>query len=119
MRRMKSNIRKFTTASAALFISLNSFAQFGITAGFTSPSAYVSESTTEVNSEATVNFHAGICYKAALGEGEEIFVLQPSLIYMVKGSKVSKPAKFEANYKTGSYICKIVCHENDKVADSC
>lgn len=98
---MKNNIRKILTAIAALFISLNSFAQFGITAGLTSSSAYVSQSTTEVNSDATVNFHAGICYKAALGEGDEIFVLQPSLIYTVKGSKLSDPAKFEANCKTG------------------
>lgn len=94
-------MKKYIIASAALLISLNSFAQFGFIAGLTSSSANVSGTSSEVDSKATTNFHAGVTCKFALGEGDEVFVIQPSLIYNVKGSRLAGPDMNEIKCKTG------------------
>lgn len=91
-------MRKLFFTLTALFISVSSFAQFGIVGGFTASSTKLKEAFEIAKDNKLNNFHAGIAYKIPLGAG---FALQPELIYNVKGTIKNIKDIADIDYKTG------------------
>lgn len=89
---------KLIIASAALLLSFNSFAQFGIIAGLTSSSTNIKDAYAELKGKAIAQYHVGITAKLELGK---VFAIQPSLIYNVKGSRLADFSTRTIDYKTG------------------
>ena len=81
---MKRIFTLVTVAAVSLVLAAQAHAQFGVIAGLTSSKVNASEAISDVKN--IVLYHAGLTYKADLGAG---FAFQPSLIYQVKGAKLS------------------------------
>lgn len=79
-------MKKLIIAVAAILISVNSFAQFGIIAGLTSSAANITEAKVQWETKALAQYHVGVTYKFAIGN---ILAIQPSLVYDVKGAQIS------------------------------
>lgn len=90
-------MKKFLVIAAALLLTVSAHAQFGVIAGITSSSSDLKTAIGEVKN---VNqYHAGITYKIGFGN---FFAVQPSLIYNMKGAKLSDiSGSGELDYKTG------------------
>ncbi len=91
-------MKKIIIAAAALLISFNSFAQFGIIAGLTSSSTSLKGAKADWDSKAIAQYHVGITTKFDLGG---VFAIQPSLIYNVKGAKLAEFDSKSLDFKTG------------------
>ena len=92
-------MKKLIIAAAALLVSVSSFAQFGITAGFTSSATDFKGTVTDIKSKNISLYHVGVTYKLGLGN---ILAIQPSLIYNVKGAKFSEIEGIkDVDFKTG------------------
>ncbi len=91
-------MKRIILIAVALLISLNSFAQFGIIAGLTSSATSLKGATQDLKGKMIAQYHVGITGKFALGN---VFAIQPSLIYNVKGSKLEDFDLKTVNYKTG------------------
>ena len=81
---MKRIITLAVVAAASLVLASQARAQFGVIAGLTSSKSDMSSAVDDAKNIAL--YHAGLTYKIDLGAG---FAIQPSLIYQVKGTKVS------------------------------
>lgn len=81
---MKKIVTLVAVAVASLVMASKAHAQFGVVAGLTSSKVNATEAVKDVKN--IVLYHAGLTYKADLGAG---FAFQPSLIYQVKGAKLS------------------------------
>lgn len=92
-------MKKIIIAAAALLISATSFAQLGITGGLTSCSSNFKAVADEIKSKSINQFHVGILYKVPVGK---YFVVQPEVIYNVKGTKLEDIFNISsADLKTG------------------
>lgn len=92
-------MKKLIIAAAALLMSVSAFAQFGITAGFTSSATDIQSTITDIKSKNIGLYHVGVTYKLELGN---ILAIQPSLIYNVKGAKFGEiEGVKDVDFKTG------------------
>lgn len=91
-------MKKVIIAAAALLISFNSFAQFGIIAGLTSSSTNIKSAYADLESKSIALYHVGVTAKFDIGG---VFAIQPSLIYNVKGAKMAKFDPGTIDFKTG------------------
>lgn len=91
-------MKKIAFCSAALLISINMFAQFGIIGGYTSSSTSIKEAINVIQDKKFNNFHAGITYKCDLFLG---FAIQPSLLYNVKGFDKNIEGLGDIDFRTG------------------
>lgn len=92
-------MKKLIIAAAAILISVSAFAQFGIVAGFTSTATDIKSTVFDVQSKNISLYHVGVTYKIGLGN---VFAIQPSLIYNVKGAKFGELEGIkDVNFKTG------------------
>ena len=91
-------MKKFIIALAVLFAAVSANAQIGIIGGLTSSKTDLKTAIGDVNN---INqYHIGLTYKIGVGN---LLAIQPSLIYNMKGSKVSDAiaGAAEVDYKTG------------------
>ena len=90
----------FTSVLVAVFVCITASAQIGIVGGLTSSKTDVKSAVSDYRN--ITLFQAGLTYKIKLGE---IFALQPSLVYNMKGSSVEQFIEGGSNvnleYKTG------------------
>ena len=91
-------MKKVIIAAAALLISFNSFAQFGIIAGLTSSSTNIKSAYADLESKSIALYHVGVTAKFDIGG---VFAIQPSLIYNVKGAKMAEFDLGTIDFKTG------------------
>jgi hypothetical protein len=82
---MKRIITLVAVAAASLVMAAYAQAQPGFIAGLTSSKSDMSSAVDDAENIAL--YHAGLTYKIDLGAG---FAIQPSLIYQVKGTKISE-----------------------------
>ena len=91
-------MKRIIIALVALFVAASANAQLGIIGGLTSSKTDIKTAVSDVNN---INqYHIGLTYKLGLGN---LLAIQPSLIYNMKGSKVSEAiaGAAEVDYKTG------------------
>ena len=98
-------MKKLFILIAALCVSLSARAQFGVVAGVTSTETDIKEAVKSIGD--VTQYHIGMTYRFNLG----LLAIQPSLIYNVKGTKVSDavsgnfdgktPAEMTQEFKTG------------------
>lgn len=97
-------MKKLFLITVALFASISSFAQFGITGGLTSSATSLSAAYAELTTKTINQFHVGVTYKFSLGN---VIAIQPALLYNVKGAKLSEisfgdiSGTVDAKFKTG------------------
>lgn len=91
-------MKKLIIAAAALLLSVSAFAQFGITAGLTTSATSLKDAKVQWDAKSIAQYHVGITYKFALGN---VFAIQPSLIYNMKGAKLAEFNTSDLAYKTG------------------
>ena len=91
-------MKKVIIAAAALLISFNSFAKFGIIAGLTSSSTNIKSAYADLESKSIALYHVGVTAKFDIGG---VFAIQPSLIYNVKGAKMAEFDLGTIDFKTG------------------
>ena len=91
-------MKKVIIVAAALLISFNSFAKFGIIAGLTSSSTNIKSAYADLESKSIALYHVGVTAKFDLGG---VFAIQPSLIYNVKGAKLAEFDLGTIDFKTG------------------
>ena len=91
-------MKKLFVIVASLLLAANAHAQFGVIAGITSSSSTIEAAAADVKNIS--QYHVGITYKLGFGN---VFAIQPSLIYNMKGTKIADIAstKAEVDYKTG------------------
>jgi len=91
-------MKKLLVIIAALFVAVSAHAQLGVVAGITSSSSNLKDA--KDNFSNISQYHAGLTCKIGFGE---IFAIQPSIIYNMKGTKISeiKDVSSEVDYKTG------------------
>lgn len=91
-------MKKVIIVAAALLISFNSFAKFGIIAGLTSSSTNIKSAYADLESKSIALYHVGVTAKFDIGG---VFAIQPSLIYNVKGAKMAEFDLGTIDFKTG------------------
>lgn len=74
-------MKRFFVAFAALLLAVGASAQVGVVGGITSAETKVKN----LDVKSVTQYHAGIAFKNPLGMG---FVLQPEILYNVKGSRL-------------------------------
>ena len=93
-------MKKLIIMLASLLVAVSAHAQFGVVAGITSSSSNLKTAVSEVKNIS--QYHAGITYKIGFGN---IFAVQPSIIYNMKGAKLSALSAAttadDFEYKTG------------------
>ena len=91
-------MKKLLVIVASLLIAVSAHAQFGVIAGITSSSSTIDAAAADI--ENISQYHAGLTYKIGFGN---VFAIQPSLIYNMKGTKIADIANTSAelDYKTG------------------
>ena len=91
-------MKKLLVIVASLLIAVSAHAQFGVIAGITSSSSTIEAAAADI--ENISQYHAGLTYKIGFGN---VFAIQPSLIYNMKGTKIADIANTSAelDYKTG------------------
>ena len=91
-------MKKLLVIVASLLIAVSAHAQFGVIAGITSSSSTIKAAAADI--ENISQYHAGLTYKIGFGN---VFAIQPSLIYNMKGTKIADIANTSAelDYKTG------------------
>ena len=98
-------MKKFFVIAASLLLAVSAHAQIGVVAGITSSRNDLKEAYADVKN--ATSYHVGLTYKLDLG----LFVLQPSILYNVKGAKVENAINKategaltvgDFEYKTGS-----------------
>lgn len=89
-------MKKLIIALVAFFAAWNAQAQIGIVAGITSSATDIKTAVAEVGN--VTQYHAGITYKLGIGN---LLAIQPSLIYNMKGTKLSALSLAGIDYKTG------------------
>lgn len=94
-------MKKFLLVAVALISGISAYAQFGIMAGLTSSATDIKSAVVDVQSKNINQYHVGITYKLPIGN---VFAIQPSLIYTMKGQKLEEVItgyKMNLQYKTG------------------
>lgn len=91
-------MKRLILIAAALIVSINTYARFGIIAGLTSSATNIKDAASELKGKTISQYHVGITGKIDFGG---VFAIQPSLIYSVKGTKLSDFNAKEINFKTG------------------
>lgn len=93
-------MKKLIIILASLLVAVSAHAQFGVVAGITSSSSDLKTAVGEVKNIS--QYHAGITYKIGFGN---IFAVQPSILYNMKGAKLSALSAAttvdDFEYKTG------------------
>lgn len=92
-------MKKIILAVAAMALAWNASAQVGIVAGVTSTATDIKSAWAEASD--ITQYHVGLAFKFSFAD---IFVIQPEVLYNVKGSKLSDGTDntdFKADFKTG------------------
>lgn len=90
-------MKKLIVIVATLLIAVSAHAQFGVIAGITSSKNNIGEAAKDVQN--VTQYHVGLTYKLGIGN---IFAIQPSIIYNVKGAKMGDIAGYQDfDYKNG------------------
>ena len=90
-------MKKLLVVLASLLVAVSAHAQFGVIAGITSSATNLKDASADVSNVS--QYHAGLTYKLGVGN---IFAVQPSILYNVKGAKISNlPDEPEMDFKTG------------------
>lgn len=93
-------MKKLIVIVASLLIAVSAHAQLGVIAGITSAQTKFDNVNAAVaEAQNATQYHVGVTYKLGLGN---LLAIQPSIIYNVKGSKVSAVAGLEDfDFKSG------------------
>ena len=90
-------MKKLIVIVATLLIAVSAHAQFGVIAGITSAKNNIGEAAKDVQN--VTQYQVGLTYKLGIGN---IFAIQTSILYNVKGAKMGDIAGYQDfDYKNG------------------